>query len=51
MDKLNQIRKTNEKYRFETIRILKLEQKLYVDKIQLIENWIGINEDLIRNNY
>jgi hypothetical protein len=51
MDKLNQIRKTNKEYRFETIRILKLEQNLYLDKIQLIENWIGINEDLIRNNY
>lgn len=51
MDKLNQIRTTNKEYRFETIRILKLEQNLYLDKIQLINKWIEINEDLIINNF
>ena len=45
-----QTTETIKEYRLETIRILKLEQNLYLDKIQLIEKWIGINEDLIQNS-
>ena len=51
MDKLNQIRKTNKEYRLETIRILKLEKQIFLDKIKHIENWIVLNEELIKNSF
>jgi len=47
---IDKIRNTNKEYRLENIRILKSEKQLFIDKIELIDKWIALNEELIENN-
>ena len=47
---IDKIRNTNREYRLENIRILKTEKQLFIDKIELIDKWIALNEELIENN-
>ena len=47
---IDKIRNTNREYRLENIRILKSEKQLFIDKIELIDKWIALNEELIENN-
>ena len=47
---IDKIRNTNREYRIENIRILKSEKQLFIDKIELIDKWIALNEELIENN-